>query len=81
MVYNNVKVDTNEDNVNDVENYGKEIAGTIIKDIRNNEKIPNVPIYVILYQESNKNDIIPGIFLAETFIPSRGKLNAPMNLQ
>ena len=26
-----VKVDTNEDKVNDVEKYGKEIAGTIIK--------------------------------------------------
>ncbi|WP_354471417.1 hypothetical protein [Lysinibacillus parviboronicapiens] len=38
-------------------------------------------MYVTLYQESNKNDIIPGIFLAEIFIPSRVKLNAPMNLQ
>ncbi|MFJ7982090.1 CamS family sex pheromone protein [Lysinibacillus xylanilyticus] len=64
-----VKVDTNEDKVNDVENYGKQIAGTIIKNIRNNNKIPNVPIYLTLYQESNKNDIIPGIFLAQTFIP------------
>ncbi len=64
-----VKVDTNDDNVNDVEKYGKEIAEIIIKDIRNNKKIPNVPIYITLYQESNKNDIIPGIFLAETFIP------------
>lgn len=64
-----VKVDTNEDKVNDVENYGKKIAGTIIKNIRNNNKIPNVPIYLTLYQESNKNDIIPGIFLAQTFIP------------
>ncbi|MDM5248804.1 CamS family sex pheromone protein [Lysinibacillus sp. G4S2] len=64
-----VKVDSNDDNVNDVEKYGKEITEIIIKDIRNNKKIPNVPIYVTLYQESNKNDIIPGIFLAETFIP------------
>ncbi|MGE7911981.1 CamS family sex pheromone protein [Lysinibacillus xylanilyticus] len=64
-----VKVDTNEDKVDDVENYGKKIAGTIIKNIRNNNKIPNVPIYLTLYQESNKNDIIPGIFLAQTFIP------------
>ncbi|MEY9973339.1 protein involved in sex pheromone biosynthesis [Lysinibacillus sp. RC46] len=64
-----VKVDTNEDEVNDVEKYGKEIAGTIIKNIRENNKIPNVPIYLTLYQESNKNDIIPGIFLAQTFIP------------
>ncbi|MEB2302112.1 CamS family sex pheromone protein [Lysinibacillus xylanilyticus] len=64
-----VKVDTNEDNVNDVENYGKEIAEAIVKNIRNNNKMPNVPIYLTLYQESNKNDIIPGIFLAETFIP------------
>ncbi|MFE3576129.1 CamS family sex pheromone protein [Lysinibacillus sp. NPDC059133] len=64
-----VKVDTNEDNVNDVENYGKEIAEAIIKNIRNDNKIPNVPIFLTLYQESNKNDIIPGIFLAETFIP------------
>jgi protein involved in sex pheromone biosynthesis len=64
-----VKVDTNDDNVNDVEKYGKEIAEIIIKDIRNNKEIPNVPIYITLYQESNKNDIIPGIFLAETFIP------------
>ncbi|MGE7915788.1 CamS family sex pheromone protein [Lysinibacillus xylanilyticus] len=64
-----VKVDTNDDNVNDVEKYGKEIAEIIIKDIRNNKEIPNVPIYITLYQESNKNEIIPGIFLAETFIP------------
>ncbi|MFJ6210400.1 CamS family sex pheromone protein [Lysinibacillus sp. NPDC092081] len=64
-----VKVDTNEDEVNDVEKYGKEIAGTIIKNIKNNNKIPNIPIYLTLYQESNKNDIIPGIFLAQTFIP------------
>ncbi|TDY00709.1 UNVERIFIED_CONTAM: protein involved in sex pheromone biosynthesis [Lysinibacillus xylanilyticus] len=64
-----VKVDTNEDKVNDVENYGKKVAGTIIKNIRNNNKIPNVPIYLTLYQESNKNDIIPGIFLAQTSIP------------
>lgn len=67
-----VKIDTNEDNVNNVEKYGKEIARTIIKDIRNNKKIPKIPIYVTLYQESNKNDIIPGIFLAETFIPEDG---------
>ncbi|MFJ7731470.1 CamS family sex pheromone protein [Lysinibacillus sp. NPDC097231] len=73
LVYTDqVKVDSNDDNVNDVENYGKEIAEIIIKDIRNNKKIPNVPIYVTLYQESNKNDIIPGIFLAETFIPEGG---------
>lgn len=64
-----VKVDTNEDKVNDVENYGKKIAATIIQDIRSNSKIPNVPIHLTLYQESNKNDIIPGIFLAQTFIP------------
>ncbi|QGM30713.1 hypothetical protein GI482_10165 [Bacillus sp. N3536] len=31
-----VKVDSNDDNVNYVENYGKEIAEVIIKDIRNN---------------------------------------------
>ncbi|TGN30379.1 CamS family sex pheromone protein [Lysinibacillus sp. S2017] len=64
-----VKVDSNDDNVNDVENYGKEIAEIIIKDIRNNKKIPNVPIYLTLYQESDKYAILPGIFLAETFLP------------
>lgn len=67
-----VKVDANNDSVNDVENYGKKITEIIIKDIRNNKKIPDVPIYITLFQESNKNDIIPGIFLAETFIP-KGK--------
>ncbi len=63
-----VKVDNNDDDVNDVENYGKKIAETIVKNIRNHEAMPNVPIYLTLYQESNKNDILPGIFLAETFI-------------
>jgi protein involved in sex pheromone biosynthesis len=63
-----VKVDNNDDDVNDVGNYGKKIAETIVKDIRKNEAMPNVPIYLTLYQESNKNDILPGIFLAETFI-------------
>ncbi|EON70876.1 CamS family sex pheromone protein [Lysinibacillus sphaericus] len=74
LVYTDqVKVDHNDDDVNDVENYGKEIAGMIVKDIRNNENIHNVPIYLTLYQESNKNDIIPGIFLAETYIPEGGE--------
>ncbi|MFJ5790191.1 CamS family sex pheromone protein [Lysinibacillus sp. NPDC093197] len=63
-----VKVDNNNDDVNDVGNYGKKIAEAIVKDIRKNEAMPNVPIYLTLYQESNKNDILPGIFLAETFI-------------
>ncbi len=63
-----VKVDQNDDDSNDVKNYGKKIAGKIIQDIRNNKKIPEVPIYLTLYQESNVNDIIPGLFLAETFI-------------
>lgn len=63
-----VKVDNNNDDVNDVGNYGKKIAETIVKDIRKNEAMPNVPIYLTLYQESNKNDILPGIFLAETLI-------------
>ena len=63
-----VKVDNTDDDVNDVKNYGKKIAETIVKDIRNHEAMPNVPIYLTLYQESNKNDILPGIFLAETFI-------------
>ncbi|MFJ7661346.1 CamS family sex pheromone protein [Lysinibacillus sp. NPDC097162] len=63
-----VKVDNNNDDVNDVGNYGKKIAEAIVKDIRKNEAMPNVPIYLTLYQESNKNDILPGIFLAETLI-------------
>ncbi|MEK3974522.1 CamS family sex pheromone protein [Psychrobacillus sp. FSL K6-1267] len=70
-----VKVDSNDDNVNYVENYGKEIAEVIIKDIRNNNKIPNVPIYLTLYQESNINGILPGIFLAETFIPEGDRID------
>lgn len=63
-----VKVDQNDDDINDVKRYGKEIAGKIIKDLRKNEKVPRVPIYLTLYQESNINDIIPGVFLAETFM-------------
>jgi len=63
-----VKVDQNDDEINDVEKYGKEVAKKIVADIRKNEKYPRVPIYLTLYQESNINDIIPGIFLAETFI-------------
>lgn len=62
-----VKVD--RDNENYVKKYGKEIAETIIKDIRNNKEIPNVPINLTLYQESDKFAILPGVFLAETFIP------------
>lgn len=64
-----VKVDQNNDDINDVKNYGKEVAKRILEDIRKNEKYPRVPIYLALYQESNINDIMPGIFLAETFIP------------
>ncbi|KPN95361.1 hypothetical protein AO843_03370 [Lysinibacillus sp. ZYM-1] len=67
-----VKVDQNDDDINDVENYGKKVAEKIVKDIRKNEKIPNVPIYLTLFQESNINDIIPGVFLAETIIPKGG---------
>lgn len=76
LVYSGqVKVDSNEDNINDVEKYGKEIAEVIVKDIRNNNKIPNVPIYITLYQQSNVYDILPGIFLAETFIPEGNRIN------
>ncbi|MGE7921428.1 CamS family sex pheromone protein [Viridibacillus sp. NPDC093762] len=64
-----VKVDVNNDDVNDVEKYGKEITNKIIKDIRNNKDIPDVPIFLTLYQETHENNIIPGMFLAETFIP------------
>ncbi|MGE7987515.1 CamS family sex pheromone protein [Lysinibacillus fusiformis] len=64
-----VKVDQNDDEVDDVKNFGKKVAEKIVKDIRKNEKIPNVPIYITLFQESNINDIIPGVFLAETSIP------------
>ncbi len=63
-----VKVDQNDDDVDDVKNFGKKVAEKIIKDIRGNVKIPDVPITLTLFQESNINDIIPGIFLAETFI-------------
>lgn len=76
LVYTDqVKVDSNDDNVNDVENYGKEIAEIIIKDIRNNKEIPNVPIYLTLYQESIENSILPGIFLTETFIPEGDRID------
>ncbi len=64
-----VKVDQNDDEVDDVKSFGKKVAEKIVKDIRKNEKIPNVPIYITLFQESNINDIIPGVFLAETSIP------------
>ncbi len=64
-----VKVDQNDDEVDDVKSFGKKVAEKIVKDIRENEKIPNVPIYLTLFQESNINDIIPGVFLAETSIP------------
>lgn len=64
-----VKVDQNNDEIDDVKIFGKKVAEKIVKDIRGNVKIPNVPIYLTLFQESNINDIIPGVFLAETFIP------------
>lgn len=57
-----VKVDQNDDEINDVKNFGKKVAEKIVKDIRENVKIPNVPIYLTLFQESNINDIIPGYF-------------------
>lgn len=63
-----VKVDNTDNDVNDVAEYGKKVAESIIKDLRKNATIPNVPIYLTLYQESNKNDIIPGVFLADTYI-------------
>ncbi len=64
-----VKVDQNDDDINDVKEYGEKVAEKIVKDMRNNKKLPKVPIYLTLYQESNINDILPGVFLVETFIP------------
>lgn len=63
-----VKVDTNNNGVNDVKKYGKKITPNIIRDLKNSKDIPNVPIFITLYQESNQSSIIPGIFLAETYI-------------
>ncbi|MFG3613478.1 CamS family sex pheromone protein [Rummeliibacillus stabekisii] len=63
-----VKVDNDNNKINDVETYGKKITRNIINDIRSNKDIPRVPIFITLYQESKQNSIIPGRFLAETYL-------------
>lgn len=65
----NVKVDENNNGKNDVKIYGENIAEKVVKRIRNNKEIPNVPIFLTLYQEENRGSVVPGKFLSSTFIP------------
>ncbi|MFE4525174.1 CamS family sex pheromone protein [Cytobacillus firmus] len=65
----NVKVDNNNNGTNDVKIYGENIAENVVKRIRNNKKIPNVPILLTLYQEESRGSVVPGRFLSSTFIP------------
>lgn len=64
-----VEIDKNKNGINDVKKYGKDIAEEILKRIRTNKDIPDVPIFLTLYQEESRNNVIPGRFLSETFIP------------
>ncbi|MCM3214924.1 CamS family sex pheromone protein [Niallia taxi] len=69
LVYTDeVAVDTTDNGKNEVEEQGKSIAETILKRIRANSDIPDVPIYLTLYQETNKGNIVPGKFLASSYI-------------
>ncbi|MEK3823013.1 CamS family sex pheromone protein [Cytobacillus sp. FSL W8-0315] len=64
-----VKVDDNKNGINDVKIYGEKIAEKVIKRIRNNKEIPNVPIFLTLYQEESQGSVVPGRFLSGTFVP------------
>lgn len=69
MVYTDeVAVDTTDNGKNEVEEQGKSIAETILKRIRANSDIPDVPIFLTLYQETNKGNIVPGKFLSSSYI-------------
>ena len=45
-----VKVDQNDNEINDVKRNGKKMAEEIVKRIRMNNSIPDVPIYLTLYR-------------------------------
>lgn len=70
LVYTDkVKIDEDKDNINDVKESGKKIAEKVVKRIRDSKDIPDVPILLTLYQEEQRNSVIPGNFLTETYIP------------
>lgn len=70
LVYTDkVKIDNDKDNINDVKESGKKIAEKVVKRIRDSKDIPDVPILLTLYQEEQRNSVIPGNFLTETYIP------------
>ncbi|MGW6189119.1 CamS family sex pheromone protein, partial [Bacillus subtilis] len=70
LVYTDkVKIDEDKDNINDVKESGKKIAEKVVKRIRDSKDIPDVPILLTLYQEEQRNSVIPGSFLTETYIP------------
>ncbi|MGY3312498.1 protein involved in sex pheromone biosynthesis [Peribacillus simplex] len=70
LVYTDkVKIDEDKDNINDVKESGKKIAEKVVKRIRDSNDIPDVPILLTLYQEEQRNSVIPGNFLTETYIP------------
>lgn len=54
----------------DILKEGKLIAGELLKKIRQNEDIPDVPIFLTLYQLNKQNSFVPGKFLEKTYISS-----------
>jgi len=80
LVYTDeIKVDQTENGKNEVEEQGKNIAETILKRIRANSEIPDVPIFLTLYEETNKGNIVPGKFLASSYIDKNDNTIAKWN--
>jgi len=47
---------------------GKKIAAKAIKEIRENENVPDVPIMVALFREEEQSSPVPGSFVSKTVV-------------
>ncbi|SEU05859.1 Protein involved in sex pheromone biosynthesis [Salinibacillus kushneri] len=47
---------------------GKEYAQTILKRIRNIEELQDVPVMIALFREEEQSSLVPGNFVAKTFV-------------
>lgn len=70
-----VKVDNDEDNVDNVSVFGEKISQPIINEIRKNKKSSNVPILLTLYQKTSSSAITPGNFVKKSYLnPNENKI-------
>lgn len=47
---------------------GKKIAAAVVKEIRENENVPDVPIMVALFREEEQSSPVPGSFVSKTTV-------------